>query len=119
MQSYRHKHTHTHTCNQAHTLIHTNRTLSQSSEQHPPAGRGEVRKVWTDTDYWLGGAESPTSVGGNSWIQRREGLLRKTSYWPENNDMADITSNITSGKGSLKDPLLSSGLSPLEILQST
>lgn len=31
--------------------------------------------VWTDTDYWLRGAESPTCDGGNSWIQRREGLM--------------------------------------------
>lgn len=31
--------------------------------------------VSTDTGYWLRGAESSTSDGGNSWIQRRQELL--------------------------------------------
>lgn len=63
-----HTHTHTPTHSQAHIFIQTNRTLSlYSSEQHPPVGRG--------LDYWLRGAESPTSDRGSSWIQRKEGLL--------------------------------------------
>lgn len=41
--------------------------------------------VWTGTDYWLRGAESPTRDGGNSWIQRREGLLGNR----ENNEMTN------------------------------
>lgn len=68
-------HTHTHTHNQADVL-----TCKQTGH-FPCTPQKNIHQwetgtsVWTDTDYWLRGAEGPTSDRGNSWIQRRGGLL--------------------------------------------
>lgn len=71
------QHTHTHVHTHMHTRVHTHKqdTFLVLFTTTSTCGKRGVIMVWTDTDYWLRGAESPTSDGGNSWIQRREGLL--------------------------------------------
>lgn len=91
MQSHRHAPTQLLTHTQAHT--HKQDTFLVLFRTTSTSGKRGFIKVWTDTDYWLKCAESPTSEGGNSWTQRRRG---KTSYWPENNEMTDTPSSVLS-----------------------
>ena len=107
---------HTHT--QTHKIIHTNRTPSwYSSQQYPPVGGGGILMVWTETDYWLRGTESPTPDGGNSWTQRREGLLGNQLLAGEQWDDQHRAPSVDHSTESLEERPLPSDLSPQGVLQ--
>lgn len=63
-------HTHTHT--QTHNHTHKQDTFLVLFTTTSTSGKRGIIMVWTDADYWLRGAESPTSDGGNSWRQRKK-----------------------------------------------